>query len=107
MSFDISTWWVNTVTVETLQGQGAYGATYAAPVSVDCLIEDENKLIRDGKGDEVVSATRLYGPIEREDLFSPGSRVTLPTRVARVITCNRIDTGRLNLALDHIEVQLT
>lgn len=99
---------VHTVDVQTLTGAGAYGDIYADPVTdVPCLIEDTIRLVNDSQGNEVTSNTTLFAGLEQTTLFTPGSKVVLPSRTARVITTGVHDSGALQLGLDHVEIHLT
>jgi hypothetical protein len=81
----------DTVTVASYQGDSAYGATYAAPVIVDCRVQHGRKLVRSATGDEVVSESTIYvlptlpGGARTADVFAPESLVTFETRQAQVI----------------------
>lgn len=98
---------VNTVRVTTLNGEGAYGPQYATPQTVECWVEDGQQLVRDSRGNEVVSSASVKATLDKAPLFTPGSRVEMPNRTATVITVNVLDSGGLMPDLDHIEVQLT
>jgi hypothetical protein len=71
------------------------------------FVDDQTHLVRNGVGEEVVSQSVIYMPIESASLFDSDSKVTLPSgREARVITVNANDSGSLPLP-DHVEVHLT
>lgn len=98
------------VTVQTLSGEGAYGQSFAAPVSTFCQLDARRKLVRNATGDEVVSETTLrLSPdldpgLNLEALFVPESLVSVRGRDARVISAKPfIDRGRLV----YVEVTLT
>lgn len=102
-----SFWWVNTVTVETYLGDGAFGPRYADPVEVNCWLENGNNLVRDATGMEVVSSAAVHGPLEQAQAFTPESRVTTTDgRTTHVIVCREFDSGSLNLLVDHFEASL-
>lgn len=114
----ISRFFIHTATVETFQGTNGYGVdVFAAPVTVPCLTDDARKLVRNVKGEEVVSETTLFTAAASGALFTTNSRVTIPTtvdtadgdplppRVTRVIKVNVNDSGPLGLP-DHAEVTL-
>lgn len=103
---DLDSFFVNTVSVETLTGEGAYGETFAAPTTVSCLVDDSTHLIRNKEGEEVVSNTALYAASSTAAAFAVDSRVTVNGRTARVIALNAYSTGSLGLP-DHVEVHLT
>lgn len=94
-----------TVTVETYQGSGPYGDVFAAPVTRRAFVNDSLKLVRDQKGEEVVSSARLYGPLEDAADYEPGSRVTFGDRTHRVIVANRQDAAG-PASSHHVAVEL-
>ncbi len=94
-----------TVTVETYLGSGAYGDTWAAPVTKTCKVQDGIQLTRDQVGAEVVSQTTLYGPIGDVDLYAPGSKVTVDSHVGRVIIALRRVDGPVGI--HHCQIHLT
>jgi hypothetical protein len=110
----IARFWVHTATVETFKGVGSAGDIFAPPVTLTpgngttdgCFLDDGTKLVRNKDGDEVVSTTRLFTDKGNAALFTPNSRVKLPTRTARVISANSEDSGDLGLP-DHLAVALT
>lgn len=95
-----------TVTVETYAGSGAYGDVYDEPVSRRCAIDDTRRLVRSADGQEVVSETTIITRREYKPDFVPGSRVTLPDRVATVIKASELTDGGCG-AWQHLEVALT
>ena len=98
---------MDTVTVETYEGTGAYGDTWADESEpVRCLRDESRRLVRDKHGEEVVSEATILAPLAAAALFPPGSRVHLPGRVATVITCARWDGEPLDLP-SHTEVTVT
>jgi hypothetical protein len=103
---DASLFFVNSVSVETLTGEGAYGEDFADPVTVACFIDDSTHLVRNKDGEEVVSNTVLYADSSQSAAFAVDSRVTVNGRTARVITLNAYDSVSLGLP-DHVEVHLT
>lgn len=86
------------VSVQTYDGESAYGATHLALRRFRVRVEGERILVRNGAGDEVVSEMRLYAlprlvdldtadRVEAVDVFTPESLVTVGdynTRVIRV-----------------------
>ena len=52
------------VTLERLEGSGAYGPVYAAPVEVLARIEPGHRLVRDRLGQEVVAMATAYLPAD-------------------------------------------
>lgn len=101
-------WWVNTVDVEPQTGAGAYGETYDTKrTGVPCWLEDEIKLVRDASGSEVTSSAWIAMAVADAADFPPGSRVTTPDRVAYVITNSALNSGSLDIGLDHAVITLT
>ncbi|WP_293787761.1 hypothetical protein [uncultured Aeromicrobium sp.] len=94
------------VDVETYVGTGAYGDRYADPVSRRCAIDDTRRLVRSSDGQEVVSETTLITRREYKAQFTPGSKVALPDRVAKVIKASELTDGGRG-AWQHLEVALT
>jgi hypothetical protein len=95
---------VHRVDVEPLLGTGGYGDQYDTKVAdVPCMRDDRTRLVRNSDGDEVTSQTTLYMRLSQADRFPAGSRVTLPGRVASVITSARRDDAGLG-AWQHLEV---
>lgn len=113
---DFDEFFVHTASVETYLGEGSNGARYAPAVTVACFADDSRKLVRNGKGDQVISETTLYTSIDNVALFVEKSRVTMindpdsdnitPQRTALVIKVNANDSGTLDLP-DHLAVSLT
>lgn len=103
---DVTSFFVHTVSVETLTGQGGHGPVYANPVQFPCFVDDSAHLVRNAEGQEVVSNTVVYADPAVASAFAVNSRVTANGRVAHVITLNVHDSGGLGLP-DHVEVHLT
>lgn len=73
-------------------GSGGMGPIFAAPVTFECFVVDEVKLVRDSGGAEVVSSTQVHCNFDVD--MPPGSLVTvwpgLPhEREAEVISTSR------------------
>jgi hypothetical protein len=94
-----------TVTVQTRTGTGGDGDLYAAPVTRDVFLEDSRRLVRSATGEQVVSEPTLYADPADAALFTPDSKVTLPTRDALVIIAKTHAIGDPDV--DHSEVTLT
>lgn len=98
-----------TITVEAYAGAGAYGPTWAAPVTVDrCVVDAKRKRVRlqtqDAAGAEVVSSTQVYCP--PGTIAPPSSRVTLPNgTVSRVLDAAELDDVGLALPA-HVALSL-
>lgn len=96
------------ITVEPLLGDGPYGEQYGPPVEVPCFLDRKRRLVRNANGDEVVSETTVYCPLDAEGSFPTDSRVTLPGpsgTVAYVISTQPHDDGGLG-AWQHLEVTM-
>lgn len=66
------------LTVETFQGEGGWGESYAAAVTLEGLPTFETvRLVRNAQGDEVVSSAQVYAELEHAPKFALESRVTL------------------------------
>ncbi|MBO1739669.1 hypothetical protein [Leifsonia sp. TF02-11] len=121
---DLDEFFVHSVRVEKYLGEGSNGSVYAPAVLLSptntppngVFADDARKLVRNGKGDQVVSETTLYTSIDNAALFVEKSRVTVvndadedditPSRAALVIKVNANDSGDLDLP-DHVAVSLT
>jgi adenosyl cobinamide kinase/adenosyl cobinamide phosphate guanylyltransferase len=77
-----------TVSVETWQGEGAYGAVYAAPVDIVCNVDSTTRLVRNANGEEVVSEVTLEVKYTDAAAFAPESRVTISGRVSTVLSAS-------------------
>jgi hypothetical protein len=94
-----------TVSVATRTGTGANGDIYAAPVDVECFLEDARHLVRSATGEQVVSESTVFADPDKAPKFTPGSKVTLPTRTALVILAKVNAIGDPDV--DHTAVSLT
>jgi hypothetical protein len=72
--------YVHTVSVEAFVNRNPDwgGATYAAPVAVQCLIVEETKLVKAQSGTDVISTTQVYAGPAAGAVLQPESRVVLP-----------------------------
>lgn len=88
-------WFVEPVTVEAHQGQGAYGDEFAAPVTVLGHVSGGRVLRRSGAAEEVVSERRVLlpnparladgsGVVDPVSVLVPESRVTAGSVAATV-----------------------
>lgn len=102
----VGMFFVHTVVVETYGGSGAFGESYAAPVTVNCYADDGYHLVRNKVGEEVVSSAAVYAPLGDASLFTVDSRITVNTRTAYVISVNVREVGSLPVPA-HVEVHLT
>ncbi|MDX3065396.1 hypothetical protein PV518_25005 [Streptomyces sp. ND04-05B] len=94
------------VTVEAKEGEGPYGPTYAAPVTVRCFVEQKTRLVRNAEGDEVVSSSTVFCQLDALAQPPPKSRVTLADGTkTKVIAAHRNDGAGLPTP-DHFEIQL-
>lgn len=96
------------VTVETYEGAGEFGDTYAAPVVVKGLLDDGLVLTSTGPtGDVVASVTAFYCSLEHAPKFRTESRVTVPSgAVMQVETVKRRQAAPLFTQVEHLEVRL-
>ena len=82
----------HTITVETYQGRGFDGASYAAPVEVSkCMIENVQRLVRSSSGNEVVSGTTIYATPDNAHLFTEHTRITAGDYASTVISVAVMD----------------
>jgi hypothetical protein len=102
----IGLFFVHTVSVETFTGSGAFGESFAPPVTVTCYADDGNHLTRNKVGEEVVSQTIVFAPLQSAPSFTVDSRVTVNGRVATVISVSSREAGWLGVPA-HVEVHLT
>lgn len=56
-------WYPHTVSIRDLTGTGGMGDTYGPPRTVAAEVLDEQTLVRDADGREVVSSTRVTLPL--------------------------------------------
>lgn len=111
MSDLLADWWNFEITVQPFAGSGGLGPVYGEPFTFMGAVDDTTKLVRSPGGEEVVSSTRVFGPLSVPHIAS-GSRVTLPApfsgsgveRTSRVISVSRKTSG-LDTP-DHVEVVL-
>lgn len=101
--------YVHTATVQTYQGNGAAGPSFADPVTVACYIEATAALSAGSGGEQVTArSTTLYCSLDYQSAFTAESVVTsdqLGGKPARVLTVNPLDAGPLGLP-NHVEVTL-
>jgi hypothetical protein len=97
---------IHTASVETFLGTGAYGDTYAAPVTVQGFLDDGVVLVRTGTSEQLEQKSIFYAALSDAAVFVPDSRVTVNGRVAWVASVRRRDGGTLGLP-DHVEVDLS
>lgn len=105
-SIDLQTWWVDTVQVETYQGETPNGPQWAAAVSVPCFVDETLRLVRTRDGDEVASGSTVFADASWLATFPEQSRVTYDGRTSTVITCETLTTEGLAFGLDHIQAHL-
>jgi hypothetical protein len=91
----------DSVSVETYAGDGAYGPTYAAAVTVPCNVEATRRLVRNAAGDEVVSESTLFVHPDDVASFVPESLLTFETRTSRVLA---VSPRTFRGATSHAEV---
>lgn len=72
----LSVFYTQPFSVERKSGDGAAGPVLAPPVTLYGRIKFEHKLVRDAKGDEVVSTAAISMSIDEADIPA-GSRVTV------------------------------
>lgn len=87
----------SSASVSPLEGEGAYGPAFGAPVDVMCWPEQSSKQVRAAGGEETTSSTRLWCSAAHEPLFPVGSSVTFAGRTSEVIAVSVHDPGALRL----------
>lgn len=98
----------HTVSVRDRLGSGSVGARHGDPRSVPAEVLDEQQLVRDRDGQEVVSSTRVTVPLDAN--VPVGSLVTVwqgtsAQREAEVLSVARDDNGDDDLD-SHLELRL-
>ncbi len=67
---------LESVSVQTNSGEGAYGPVLAAAATVACKASWRRQLVRDANGEETVSELTLHVHPDDEAKFTPGSALT-------------------------------
>lgn len=81
----------HTVTVAPYLGSSAYGPRYGPAVPVDCLLEQQTRVVVGKDGSDVTSSSTFRAPLDAPEC-PPESRVTLPNGdTTTVIACLRHD----------------
>jgi len=92
---EIRTWtkrlMVNPVTVETYLGDSAYGAKFASPRTVNCLVLSRRVLSPDGSS--VVDELSLTVDEEDSVYFTPESRLTVFGKPSHVVSTKPVMYG--------------
>ncbi len=70
-------WFTESIGLERLEGDGAYGPTFADLVSLGGAIDHGSKEVMTPTGDTRISSARVFLPVET-DTVPLGSKVTLP-----------------------------
>lgn len=91
------------VAVEPFEGEGPFGKEYGPETLVRCFVDDKRRLVRSSTGEEVVSESTFYAPLDT--VCPEGSRVTVNGRETTVLAASRRDGGGLPTP-DHLEVAL-
>ncbi|WP_017972523.1 hypothetical protein [Actinopolyspora halophila] len=94
---------VHSVDIAPYEGHSATGPVYGDPVTHRAFVEDRNRLVRNGQGEEVTSSTTVYLP--PGTAVPTGSRVTTPARTSTALSVSIHDGGNLPTP-DHVEVAL-
>lgn len=98
---DVDDFYVHTVTLTPVLGEGAYGPTYGEATQVQCFVDEQTRLVRDQDGAEVVSSATIYA--HPGTVVAPGSTVLLPSgRTATVLTTAARVVGDPDV--DHVEI---
>lgn len=94
------------VEVSTMNGEGAYGTTYGAPLVVRGFLDDTRALVRNSQGDQVVSESRFYCDLDQGSTFTDDSKVLVNGRRSYVIRVSRGDIGGMAGMPEYLEVAL-
>lgn len=86
MAAELSHVRATTVAVETYSGEGGLGPVYASSANITCYVVPVRRLVRNDQGVEVVSELTLHAAAADETKLIPESRITIGTRVSKVIT---------------------
>jgi hypothetical protein len=104
----LALFFVHHLIVERFTGSTAYGDTFAAEATVPGFVSDDNHLVLDSNGEQVVASTRVALPATVAAV-PVGSRVTLPaafgSRESVVVAASIGDAGPLPLPA-HQEISL-
>ena len=93
----------NEATVEEYQGDSAYGPEYADPYQIEGYMEEDNKLVRNSDGDEVVSSSQFF---TSEDVEPPeDSKLTFEGTEHKVISSNK-QRNALTGKINHVQINL-
>lgn len=109
MSDPLAQFWRHPVTVTRRTGTDAYGRpSYSPPTTERAWIDDTRRVVRGPDGDEVISETTVYLPIDT-DPVPLHSTITLPpvfeSRTTTVLAVSRHDGAGLPTP-DHLELAL-
>lgn len=79
--------------------QTAYGPQKGAERQISgCMVVEENKLVRDSNGAEIISTAQAAVPPEARQDFEPGTMVRLPSgRETTIISVESVMPMRLDL----------
>jgi hypothetical protein len=94
------------LSVQTRTGSGPKGDLFADAVSKVAAVMDKHQLVTNASGEEVVSNSVIYTYLADIDLYTPGSKVTVNGRTARVIAAVRRNSNGPASA-HHAEIHLT
>lgn len=93
------------VDIQAKTGTTATGTKWAAVVTVRASIEDNQELVRDQAGNEVVSSTTVF--VDPENVVPAGSKVTvwkgLPNQRTAVVLAVAAPSNRY---LSHVKLRL-
>jgi hypothetical protein len=102
----LSVFWIHTVPVQTFQGAGPTGDTYAEPVDRQGFLDDGVVRVQTPTGEQLVQKSIWYGPLTDAPFFILESRLVVNDRPCQVTAIRRRDGGALGLP-DHIEVEFS
>ncbi|MER7363575.1 hypothetical protein [Nonomuraea wenchangensis] len=102
MLMDIPTFLLrHSVVIEPFEGEGPFGPEYGDATTVACFVDDKRRMVIGPTGDQVVSETTFYAPL---DTVCPvQSRITVNGRQTFALAASRRDGGGLPVP-NHLEV---
>ncbi|GAA3963059.1 hypothetical protein [Gordonia caeni] len=92
--------------VKRLIGTGPYGDQHADAVTVSCRLRWENKMVRDGSGEEVVAAATA-SMSAATPIIAAGSLVRTPTGRWRKVIAEARHVGGFDMSPDYYSIEIS
>lgn len=107
MGRGIARFFTQAIVLEPYLGSDSAGAdVFGAPVTVLGYLDGKRQLVRGSDGEQVVSNSTVYCPLDAAASAPPNSRVTIAGVVSRVLTANP-NGGVTGVRLpDHLAIAL-